>query len=526
MAGATLTLRLLGPLDVARGADQVALPPSKKTRALLAYLALKGRPQRRERLCSLLWDVTDDPRGALRWCLSKLRVLDDPDARRIVADRDNVAFDRTRARVDVIDLSEATAAGLEHLSADELAGLVAMFRGPLLEGLDLPDFDEFQGWLVAERERWRSLHAQLLAAQLERLADDVERALFPARALVRLMPDDERARARLVRLLVGAGRRDEAEEHYHLGRRQLERSAVETGELRDAWRQAAAQLRTAAPDVTQQEVRFCTAPDGVRIAHSAVGRGPTLVKAANWMSHLEYDWKSPLWRHLARDLSRELTLVRYDQRGNGLSDRDPAKIDLDAFVADLAAVVDAVGCERFALLGVSQGARTSIAYAAAHPERVSHLVLYGGTARGWQHRTRDELERRQALQVLMRQGWGQDNPAFRQIFSTLFMPDASPEQMAWFNELQRVSCTPETATRISESSGASDVTPLLSQLRVPTLVLHATEDAVVPFAEGRALAAAIPDARFVALESRNHLLLDDEPAWARFLTAVRDFLRR
>lgn len=529
MTRAVLTLRFLGPLDVSRGDVPVALPPSKKTRALLAYLAVTGRPQRRERLCSMLWDVTDDPRGALRWSVSKLRALDDDDATRIVAGRETVGFTPAGAYLDLVEVASATAGGLHGLSAGRLEALAALFRGPFLEGLDLPEFGEFQAWCIAERERWRTLHGQILAAQIERLADDPEHAVFPARARVRLMPEDEAARAALIRLLAAAGRREEAEEHYHLGCRQLEKRGAETGALREAWRAVTA--RSAGPiapatDGAQQEVRFCRAPDGVRIAYATLGTGPTLVKAANWMSHLEYDWKSPLWRHLARDLSREFTLVRYDQRGNGLSDWELGELGLDTFVGDLEAVVDAAGLERFALLGISQGSRVAIAYAVKHPERVSHLVLYGGTARGWRYRAPDEVERRMAMQVLIRQGWGKDNPAFRQIFSTLFMPGASPEQMTWFNELQRVSSSPENAARLAECAGAIDVTPLLERVRVPTLVLHGTQDAVVPFEEGRALAAGIPGARFVALESCNHLLLDDEPAWARFLSAIRDELGR
>lgn len=517
------SLRFLGPFDVARGDTAVGFPPSKKTRALLAYLAVTARAQRRDRLCAMFWDVADDPRGALRWSLSKLRALDDDGATRIVADRETVQFVPAGARVDVLDVAAATAGGLAALSVERLEELVATFRGDFLEGLDLPEFDAFQAWCIAERARWRELHAALLGALIDRLAADPERAVFPARARVRLLPDDEAACARLVRLLAAAGRRDEAEEHYHLGRRRL---GAETGELHEAWQAVGAQPARPAADAPHQEVRFCSAPDGVRIAFATLGDGPPLVKSANWMSHLEYDWKSPLWRHLARDLSREFHLVRYDQRGNGLSDRDVEHLGLETFVGDLEAVVDSAGLERFALLGISQGARVSIAYAVAHPERVSHLVILGGSARGWRHRSPAELERRAALQVLIRQGWGQDNPAFRQIFSTLFMPDASPEQMAWFNELQRVSCAPDTAARISEASGAIDVAPLLAKVLVPTLVLHATHDAVVSFDEGRALAAGIPNARFVALEGRNHLLLDDEPAWARFLAALRDFLGR
>jgi pimeloyl-ACP methyl ester carboxylesterase len=489
---------------------------------------LTRRPHTRERLCGLLWDVADDPRGALRWSLSRLRVLDDADAPRIRADRGTVAFEPAGARVDALEVREAARAGLDRLSAPRLRELAATFRGPFLEGLELPDFHEFEAWRVGEREEFRKLHRRLLRELVSRLEAAPEEALSPARELVRLAPDDGSDRALLVRLLGAAGRREEAEEHCNLGRRQVEKAGGDPGELLRAWREVAREPPPTSPaaerDAARQEVRFCRAPDGVRIAYATVGQGPALVKTANWMSHLEYDWKSPLWRHLARELSRDFRLVRYDQRGNGLSDWDVDDFSLEACVGDLEAVIDAVALERFALLGVSQGSRVAVAYAIRHPERVSHLVLYGGAARGWKHRPPGAREARAGLQALIREGWGKDTPAFRQVFTTLFMPGASPEQAAWFNELQRVSTSAENAVRLTEAAGEVDLTDRLASVRVPTLVLHATQDAMVGLEEARLLGSGIPGARFVALEGQNHLLLDDEPAFARFLSEVRGFL--
>jgi pimeloyl-ACP methyl ester carboxylesterase/DNA-binding SARP family transcriptional activator len=520
---------LLGPMRVTRGEEVVALPNSQKTRALLAYLAVTQRAQQRDRLCGMFWDVVDDPRGALRWSLSKLRVLDDPGARRIRADRETVAFELAGAEVDALEVRAATAGGVARLSADRLRELAALFRGGFLDGVELPDFDEFQAWRAAERAHFHALQMAVLRALVDRLAGDPDAALAPARELVRVAPDDEAARATLIRLLAGAGRREEAEEHYNLGRRQLERAGQGGAELERTWRAVRAEPKrsgsAADADVARQEVRFCTGAGGARIAYAMLGAGPPLLKTANWMSHLEYDWKSPLWRHVARELSRDFRLIRYDQRGNGLSDWAVEDFSLGAMVGDLAAVVDAAGLERTALLGVSQGCPVALAYAAEHPERVSHLVLYGGAARGWKHRSAENRDAREGLQALVRQGWGRDNPAFRQVFTTLFMPGASGEQMGWFNDLQRVSTSPENALRLTEAAGAADVTGLLSRVRAPTLVMHATQDAMVPFDEARILAAGIPDARFVALDSPNHLLLDDEPAFARFLAELRDFLR-
>jgi class 3 adenylate cyclase/pimeloyl-ACP methyl ester carboxylesterase len=277
----------------------------------------------------------------------------------------------------------------------------------------------------------------------------------------------------------------------------------------------------------EQQIRFCSSSDGVQIAYASIGQGPPLVKTGNWMTHLEKDLESPIWRHLWRDLASNHTLVRYDARGMGLSDWDVDEISFDAFVRDLEAVVDAAGFERFDLLGISQGCSVSIAYAVRHPERVNRLVLYGGFAVGAAKRARTAADKEQAaaMLTLMRLGWGQQNPAFRQMFTSQFAPDATKEQADWFNDLQRASCSPENAVRYLEAAGQIDVTELLGKVSVPTLVMHAREEVRVPFENGRRMAAGIPGARFVALQSRNHLILEDEPAYPRFLDEIRSFLR-
>jgi class 3 adenylate cyclase/pimeloyl-ACP methyl ester carboxylesterase len=276
----------------------------------------------------------------------------------------------------------------------------------------------------------------------------------------------------------------------------------------------------------KQEIRFCTAPDGVQLAYSMVGQGPPLVKTGNWMTHLEYDLGSPIWRHLYRELAKGHTLIRYDIRGNGLSDRSVDDISFDAFVGDLKVVVDAVRCPRFALLGISSGCAVSIAYAVRHPERISHLILYGGFALGRNKRARTAAEKDEnaAMLTLMRLGWGKEDPAFRQLFTSQFIPGATKEQADWFNELQRMTVSPETAARITEAGAEVDVTDLLPRVKVPTLVMHARDDVRVPFDAGRRMAAGIPGARFVSLDSRNHLFLESEPAFGQFLVAARSFL--
>jgi class 3 adenylate cyclase/pimeloyl-ACP methyl ester carboxylesterase len=276
----------------------------------------------------------------------------------------------------------------------------------------------------------------------------------------------------------------------------------------------------------EQEIQFCTSQDGIQLAYSRIGRGPPLVKTGNWMTHLEFDFESPIWRHLYRELSRDHTLIRYDARGNGLSDREVEEVSYEAFVRDLETVVDAAGVERFALLGISQGCAVSIGYAVSHPERVTHLILPGGYALGSSKRVRTEAEREEAgaMLTLMRLGWGQENAGFRQLFTSQFIPGGTKEQADWFNELQRVSTSPADAVRNLKANGEIDVTALLSKVTAPTLVMHARDDARVPFDAGRRLAAGIPGARFVPLQSRNHLILENEPAFARFVQEIRAFL--
>ena len=276
----------------------------------------------------------------------------------------------------------------------------------------------------------------------------------------------------------------------------------------------------------QQQIRFCKTKDSARLAYASVGSGPPLVKAANWLSHIEYDWRTPIWRPLYERLAQNRRFIRYDERGCGLSDWDVEDFSLEAWVTDLESVVDAAGLERFSLLGISQGGPIAIAYTNRHPERVSQLVLYGTYACGHLKRnpTPMQIEERKVLLDIVRVGWGRESVAFRQVFSSLFFPDASADQLRWFNELQRVTSSPENAARMMRAFWDLDVRDIAPKLHVPTLILHARDDARIPFSEGRKLATLIPDARFVPLEGRNHLLLETEPAFSQFLSEVDAFL--
>ena len=279
--------------------------------------------------------------------------------------------------------------------------------------------------------------------------------------------------------------------------------------------------------LARQRLGFCRAPDGVRLAYATSGTGPPLVKVANWLSHLDHDWGSPVWSHWWRELSRDHTLVRYDERGCGLSDWDvdADSFTLEAWVRDLETVVDTLGLERFPLLGLSQGGPIAVTYAARHPERVSHLVVYGTCARAvWPRASREQKSELAALGQLLRVSWGSDAPGFRQVYDAKFLPDGPLELWRAFDQLQRRSSSPENAFRLWGAFGRLDASEAARSLDVPTLILHPRGDLVWSFDDAEELHAAIPGSRLVALDTRTHILRADEPAFGQFLREVRDFL--
>jgi hypothetical protein len=339
---APLQIKVLGELAVLRDGREVVLPASRKTRALLAYLAVVNRRQRRDYLCQMFWNVPDDPRASLRWSLSKLRHLMDTGC--LQADRDTVFLDANELDLDVASVNRIAAKDLPALATADLEALDAGFRGRFLEGLDLPRCPAFESWRAFHAEALDRTRVLILRMLVERLRDEPERALPFARKLKEMGSGDPGLPLQAISVAA-----DEKPRHFE----------------------------------PSQDIRYCRSPDGVRIAYGLSGNGPPLLRAAHWMSHLQYEWESPVWRHWIDALSAENTLIRYDQRGNGLSDWEAADLTLAAMVCDLESVADASGLDDFPLLGVSQSCAVSVAYAVRHPERVSHLVLYGGYAKGW-----------------------------------------------------------------------------------------------------------------------------------------------
>ena len=283
----------------------------------------------------------------------------------------------------------------------------------------------------------------------------------------------------------------------------------------------AGQTSAAVPD---QQIRFCRSSDGVRIAYAVHGSGPPLIVASCWLSHLQHDWQSPVWRHFLDDLGGLATVVRYDERGFGLSDWNVTDFTLDTRVADLEAVIASLGLERFSLLGMSNGSAVAMAYAARHPAHVSRLILYGTVCGEPVTFEGDALLEEETYRNMIRVGWARADPALRRVFTGYLIPDATEEQMQWFDELQRMATSPENAVSYRVARQAVEMVGEIDQIRVPTLILQAVGDRSTTFDNAVQVSARIPGSRLVPLESRNHIILADEPAWPVFVSEVRDFL--
>ncbi len=528
---------LLGPVELTDDHGVRIDLPSRRQRQLLAILGLnRSRIVDVELIGELIWgeEQPADLAGAVQTHVSRLRrLLADPlsletapSGYALNCPDDHIDIARFERLVG--EVRDAPPAAVPEPARRALG----LWRGRPLPDVEHPD-------LEAERQRLVDLRVEVSEALAEALSElgRHREAIELADQIVRDHPYRERPVATLMRSQYAVGRQADALATFADLRNRLrdDLGVDPSHELRDL---ELAILQQSVEPVAQtdvdagrsgeleQRIRICTTRDGTRLAYAVSGTGPPLVKAANWMTHLDFDWESPVWRHWNEGLSAEHTLVRYDERGCGLSDWDVDRFTFDAWVDDLASVVDAVGLERFPLLGISQGGAVAIAYAVRHPERVSSLVLWGAYPRGRAVRASTEQQRREAdLNIeLARIGWGTGDATFLQVFTSQFMPDGTRDQWEAFNELQRRTCSAENAVRFMEVFATIDVTDLAPQVTCPTLIMHSRNELRVGFENARELAALVPQSQLVPLESRNHILLGDEPAWPRFLHEVNAFL--
>jgi DNA-binding SARP family transcriptional activator/pimeloyl-ACP methyl ester carboxylesterase len=555
-----MEIRILGPLEIVTEVGPVDVPSGKERLLLAALVVHANRVVSTDRLIEVLWRGQPPVTAAntLQTYVSHLRRIFEPD--RTPRQQSRIVVSRGPGYLlavdpDVIDAGRfARLVAEAHLilqsAPDAAAGLLRTALS-LWRGEPLADFT-FEPFAQSEIARLTELRLTALEDRIEaELALAEHGALCSELAqLVREHPLRERLSGQLMIALYRSGRQAEALRAYaHLRQALVEQLGIgpspalrrlELAILRQEpefdWPQAATDpslrpvpVATAkgAPaeheSKDEQEILFCHAADGTRIAYSVGGSGPPLVKAANWMTHFDYDRESPLRRHWTEDIAVTRTLLRYDERGCGMSDWNIDRFDFDAWVEDLEAVVDSAKLDRFPLLGVSQGAAVAVAFAVRHPERVSRMALYGSYARGRRRRAEGPAEA--ALDVeLARIGWGRDDPSFRQVFTSQFLPDGSRADWDEFNQLQRRTTSPENAVCFLETFADIDVTTEAPQVRCPTLILHARNDHRVPSSSARELAALIPGSRLVLLPGRNHLLTRDDPAWPLFLGELDRFL--
>ncbi len=423
-------------------------------------------------------------------------IVDSSDQRRIVADRERVAFDEISVVVDVNQI-RGTLNETWPLPVERLESHARELEQVFLEGLDGAGGTDFTSWLLAEREDLQDVRISVLKALVAHPDVTVSARRKWDRALREIAPDTVPPQ---------------------VPQRPFERPAPDPKQF--------SQTKATGSALRAQKIGFCRVADGTRIAYAKVGSGPPILKAANWLTHLEFDWSVPIWGRSFAEIARKHTFIRYDERGCGLSDWEVKDLSFDAFVEDLEAVANALDLDRFPLIGISQGAAVSIEYAVRHPERVSALILVSGYAAGWRiGASPEEQARREAVLTLTELGWGTDNPAYRHIFSQTFMPDARPEDLTWFDAFQRRTTSPRNAARFQEAFGDIDVRDRLAQVKAPTIVFHSRDDQRIPFEDGHFLAKSIPKAKLVALESRNHILVEHEPALDVFSREVEGFLK-
>jgi pimeloyl-ACP methyl ester carboxylesterase/DNA-binding SARP family transcriptional activator len=514
--------------------------PLKRGWALIALLSEHGGKMSRSHAARLLWPDTEVGIGRARLRRLVHQLNRSAGVEIIAGDVDAVCLSR-RAGDITIDLVQTRQAAQSVLDGAIDEAHVARLLHPasrnILAGFGL-DADTLDAWLDDQRQ----MHERLLVRALQRLAElqlaqgQPQAAVLSARRLLEIDAFSDAGHALLIDALAQLGQAAAVDVAYddfatllrqEFGTRPSALIEATYARATNVLQRPADSGPASLPEPPPRpRIHYTTSHDGVRVAYAHTGSGPPLVKAATWLSHLEFDWVSPVWAHLLHAMSRDFQYVRYDERGCGLSDWNVDGLTFDSWVSDLETVIDALGVRRVALLGMSQGASIAIAYSVRHPERVTHLVLHGGYARGRLKRSPTPAQREEAetMARLAELGWGKADPSFRQFFTSQFLPGGTREQHQWFNELERISTSPRNAARFMREFATIDVTALLPQVRCPTLVLHSRDDLRVPFAESRLIAEAIPGARLVQIDSGNHLLLEEEPGWRHWLREVRTFL--
>lgn len=463
-----ISIKMLGELQVFHENQLIPLPASKLTRALMVYLLLNPKPQQRQHLCRLFWPDTKDARGALRWSLSKLRLVLHDHTERVVADKDHVSINTSGMDIDVVNLLDHTRH--QQMNPAKLADFAVQLQSPLLEGIDLQNNLDFQCWLIAQRQDLIKFRNKMIN-QYAALASQ-----------------------------------------HAQGEQKSEADSV--------WPQQALQQH-------QQDIHFCTTKDDVSIAYASVGQGFPIVKTASWMSHLQYDWQGPVWGSIFHRLAERHQFIRYDDRGMGLSERNVEELSFHHMVQDLDTVISANQLTKFALLGISNGAATAIEYVVRYPERVSHLILCSGFAVGWLiEGTAEQRARIEAIIALAECSWEQSNPAIRQLISMMFLPEANQQELNWYNNYMRLATSAHNAARFIAAIGELDVRQQLAKVTVPTLVIHSQRDDAIPAITGRDIAASISNAEFVGLDSCSHFLLERERAAQHFIDVIQEFMSR
>ena len=525
-----IEISTLGDLAIKRNGVPISLPASRKTRALCAYLALSPNKLSRQALCDVFYDIPDDPRGALRWSLSRLRaILNSEGESGLVTSGDWLEIDRRVVSVDLLDVQSL----MDRSDADRnelVRSWEALNLGFLLD-CEISGQPIFSEWLASQRQEAACLRAQVARRlALDPDCPDRECIVWADRWLADMEYDADAAKS-AVEARYRTGQRRQASELQAKLAERFRDADLPQPKFKDAVATSGAGARSTRDPLPEpmprQSIRLMQARDGTSIAWSSVGEKdlPPIVKAAYWLSHLEHDWGAPIWSPLFRELAQGHRLIRYDERGCGLSDWDVDDISFEALVTDLEEVVDAAGVERFPLIGISQGAAVSIEYAARHPERVSHLILFGGYPAGWRYtETEEGAARREAVMTLTSSEWGWSNPMYRRLFSKTFVPDATEEELEWFDNFQEQTTSGVNAARFLGVFGDLDVRDSLKKVTAPTLVVHSRGDQRIPVSASQQIAAEIPDSELVTLDSRNHLLLGREEASDRFLEEIRRFI--